>query len=169
MLGRAPIVDFDGTLARLDVAWAPLRSSLGVRRIDDLWARHDADAWDTVTGAERAAASTAEPVEAVLTLLERVEAVAVLTSNSERAVEAFLQRFPALEARVSAIVGRETLAGPKSSFDVFANGYGVCVGATARARGTEPVVYVGDMAYELEFANRLGARAYDVDDLERGR
>ena len=43
MLGRAPIVDFDGTLARLDVDWDGLRRSLGLGSLDDLWRRVDTD------------------------------------------------------------------------------------------------------------------------------
>jgi phosphoglycolate phosphatase-like HAD superfamily hydrolase len=166
MLGPAPVVDFDGTVARLEVAWAALREAAGVRRIDELWARGAPDAWADVTRAEEAAATVAAPVTAIITHLEAARAVAVLTSNAEASVAAFLARFPAVGRRVVAVVGRETLGGPKTDFDVYARGYQRCVDATASARGDGPVVYVGDMEYELEFARRLGATAIAVSTLE---
>jgi phosphoglycolate phosphatase-like HAD superfamily hydrolase len=166
MLGLAPVVDFDGTLARLDIAWQALRDRSGVVRIDELWQRDTADVWHDITEAETRAAAIAPPLEAVVVHLERVEAIAVLTSNSEASVSTFLRRFPDLERRVIRIVGRETLAGPKTEFTVFERGYQECVAATADARGSQPVIYVGDMDYELEFARRLGATAVAVADLE---
>jgi phosphoglycolate phosphatase-like HAD superfamily hydrolase len=176
MLGPAPVVDFDGTVAKLEIAWADLRERAGVRRIDELWTidRPDSwapdswapDPWADVTHAETAAATAAAPVDAVVRHLADCHAVAVLTSNAEAAVEAFLDRFPDLAGRVVAIVGRETLAGPKSDFATFERGYRLCVEATADARGDGPVVYVGDMDYELDFAQRLGATAIAVSTLE---
>jgi phosphoglycolate phosphatase-like HAD superfamily hydrolase len=166
MLGRAPVVDFDGTVARLEVAWGQLRQTAGVRRIDELWSRDEPDVWDGVTRAEAEAAAAAAPVEAVVRHLETAHAVAVLTSNAERSVAAFLERFPDLGRRVVTVVGRETLAGPKSDFEVFERGYRRCVEATAEARGDGAVIYVGDMDYELDFARRLGATAISVTTLE---
>jgi len=166
MLGLAPVVDFDGTLARLDIAWQALRDRSSVVRIDELWQRDTADVWLDVTEAETRAAEIAAPLEAVVTHLERVEAIAVLTSNAEASVRAFLRRFPDLDRRVVRVVGRETLAGPKTEFMVFERGYRQCVAATADVRGSQPVIYVGDMDYELEFARRLGATAVAVADLE---
>lgn len=165
MLGPAPVVDFDGTIARLEVAWAELRTVAGVQRIDELWARDTPNAWADVTTAEAAAASCAPPVASILSQLEAARAVAILTSNAESSVAVFLDRFPALSRRVVTVVGRETLAGPKTDFDVFTRGYETCVEATASARGDGPVVYVGDMEYELDFARRLGARAIAVSTL----
>jgi phosphoglycolate phosphatase-like HAD superfamily hydrolase len=167
MLGPAPVVDFDGTLARLQVAWAALRAAAGVRRIDDLWAHDDPERWSAVTRAEEEAAAAAAPVDAVLRHLGDTDAVAVLTSNAETSVLAFLDRYPDLRRRVAIVVGRETLAGPKTDFDTFERGFRRCVDATATARGDGPVVYVGDMEYELDFARRLGATAIDVTTLER--
>jgi hypothetical protein len=166
MLGPAPVVDFDGTLARLDVAWSALRRAAGVQRIDELWARSGVAVWDEITRAEALAANTAAALDAVLGPLEHTKALAVLTSNSQASVHAFLGRFPALEDKVKVVVGRETLAGPKTDFAVFTHGFRLCVDATATARDGGPVVYVGDMDYELEFAQRLGAVPISVATLE---
>jgi hypothetical protein len=57
------------------------------------------------------------------------------------------------------------MRGPKNNFGVFARGFTVCVEATAAARTDSSVVYVGDMAYELAFARRLGARTIDIEEL----
>jgi phosphoglycolate phosphatase-like HAD superfamily hydrolase len=168
MLGPAPVVDFDGTLARLEVPWPELRRAVGVdASIDELWSRADQRAWEAVREAEVAAATLAEPVMDVLLPLEDAQAVAILTSNSEQAVRAFLDRFARLDRRVAVVVGRETLGGNKKDFDVFSRGLARCVDATTAARGDEPIVYVGDAAYEIEFARRLGARAVSVAELER--
>jgi len=166
MLGPAPVVDFDGTLARLDVAWDVLRRTAGVQRIEELWTRSGVAVWDDVTHAETLAANTAAALDAVLGRLEDATALAVLTSNSQASVRAFLGRFPALDEKVTVVVGRETLAGPKTDFTVFTHGFRLCVEATATARDGGPVVYVGDMDYELEFAHRLGAVPISVATLE---
>jgi phosphoglycolate phosphatase-like HAD superfamily hydrolase len=167
--GPAPVLDFDGTLARLVIPWASLRAELGVGRIDELWDRPSAASWAAVERAEVLAAKSAEPVEAVVARCSSADAIAVLTSNSERAVRCFLARFTALEQKVRCVVGRETLAGPKSAFEVFARGFATCVDETADARGDGPVVYVGDMDYEIDFARALGAHAIPVRDIERAR
>jgi phosphoglycolate phosphatase-like HAD superfamily hydrolase len=169
-LGPAPIVDFDGTLASLPVDWPTLRERLKVTRIDDLWRRDDSvrrDAWSEVTQVEVTAAARAHPVDAMVHLLGRVEGFAVLTSNSSRAVERFLEDRTHLRGKVVAIVGREALAGPKSDLSRFSDGFARCAAATAPLRGRGDVVYVGDQTYELDFARRLGARAVDVAALER--
>jgi phosphoglycolate phosphatase-like HAD superfamily hydrolase len=167
MLGPAPVVDFDGTLAVLPVAWDELRRRLGVRRIDDLWSGGGGEkGWRWVTQAEVEGAATAQPVAPVISALAEAHAVAVLSSNSERSIWRFLQRFEALRAVVAAVVGRETLAGPKREPDVFIRGFHRCVEATMAARPTsEPVVFVGDEHYELQLARRLGARALHVDEV----
>jgi hypothetical protein len=163
MLGRAPIVDFDGTLTRLDVPWDELRSALAVARIDDLWARGDAGVWEIVGEAEVRAARSAEPLEPVYDELVGVDAFAVLTSNSAEAVRTFVRRFDDLAKRLVIVVGREALGGPKSDFATFASGFVTCVSETIPARADGDVVYAGDMAYELDFARRLGARPIRVD------
>jgi phosphoglycolate phosphatase-like HAD superfamily hydrolase len=162
-LGRAPIVDFDGTLARLAVDWAELREQLGVRSIDDLWSGPVAR-WHAVTAAETRAATRAEPVRAVVDALAPDAVVGVLTANSEHAVRAFLAGQPALAARVRAVAGRETLGGPKRDPRAFAAAFDALVAATAPARGGAPVVYCGDQTYELDLAAARGARAVLVRD-----
>ncbi|MCZ7528824.1 MAG: hypothetical protein M5U14_22075 [Acidimicrobiia bacterium] len=162
MLGRAPIVDFDGTLAALDVDWAGLRRTLGVARILDLWSEPGGGRWAVVDDAELRAATSAHPVSPVIGHLGAADAFAVLTNNCERSVWRFLERFDELAGRARAVVGRETLQGPKTDFTVFARGFATCVEATAPERGPEDVVYVGDQDYELEFASRLGARSLHV-------
>jgi phosphoglycolate phosphatase-like HAD superfamily hydrolase len=161
MLGPAPILDFDGTVARLQVDWAGLKQQLGIELISDLWGR-PSSAWDAVTAAEVQAAQAAPAVEPVLDLLVEVESFAVLTNNSSRAVHAFFDRFPLLRTRLVATVGREELRGPKTDFAIFRAGVDRCMAATAAARGGEGVIYVGDAAYELAFAERLGLRAICV-------
>jgi phosphoglycolate phosphatase-like HAD superfamily hydrolase len=169
MFGPAPVLDFDGTLARLVIPWPSLRAELGLERIDDLWERPSATGWATVEEAEVLAAASAEPVAAVLALCSSADAIAVLTSNSEHSVRRFLARFTRLDQKVRCVVGRETLAGPKSSFPVFARGFTACVTETAAVRGDGPVVYVGDMDYEIEFARALGADAISVAEVESAR
>lgn len=168
-LGRAPIVDFDGTLARLDVDWQELRRGLGVDRIDDLWSapggRDPAGrAWAEVTCAECAAAELAPAVEPMLEALTgpSVAAFAVLTSNSTAAVEAFCARYPQLALRLVLVVGRESLGGPKTDFGRFRAGLARCRTALSLLHGAGQAVYAGDQPYELEFARRLGARPIDV-------
>ena len=160
--GPAPILDFDGTLARLDVDWPGLRRRLDVRSIEDLWINANDRRWAEVTAAEVHAATVAHQVRTLDSLLAGVKYFAVLSNNSEVAVATFLDRFPDMRRRAAAVVGRETLGGPKSSFEVFESGYAHCLHALGRP--LRPM-YVGDQAYELEFAARLGAMAIDVASL----
>ena len=164
-LGPAPIVDFDGTITHLAVPWGDLRAQLRVDRIEQLWESENADAWAIVREAEIEAALFATPLEPVRARLEKASVFAVLTSNAEDAVAGFLRRFAALESRVSVVVGRETLAGPKHNYEVFQHGFLKCVNATASARAGEQIVYAGDADWELDFAQRLGAEAIDVHGL----
>lgn len=164
IVGPAPIVDFDGTLALLPLDWHALRERLGVRWIDDLWAGGE-DGWATVTEAECAAADVAPPVEPLVRLLSGAEAFAVLSANSEQAVRRFLDRFPDLSSRCRAIVGRESLGGSKRDPERFRSALDVCSEATAAERGGGEVVYVGDMQWELDLAASLGARPVDVATL----
>ena len=164
MTGRAPILDFDGTLAWLDVDWDGLRRRLGVTRIGDIWKADDPErGWAEVSAAETDAAATAQPVRPVLALIEDAANFAILSSNSVAAIGGFLERFPDLRARVAVVVGRETLEGPKSDFHVFERGYRRCLDALDNAEG---VTYVGDQAYELDFAARLGAEVVDAKTLD---
>ena len=165
MLGRAPVIDFDGTLARLAVPWSSVRVAVDVDRIDDLWGRRDQRGWSVVRAAELEAASSAEPVTATFEALAHTVAFAVLTSNSEDAVQRFLARFPTLLSRAAIVVGRERLGGPKTSFEVFSRGFAACRRGTAASRGHEPLVYLGDSEFELEFARRLGAVSRHVVEL----
>jgi phosphoglycolate phosphatase-like HAD superfamily hydrolase len=173
MLGRAPIVDFDGTLARLGVDWAGLRARLGLTSLDELWERVDASAdgwtddptWRAVTAAEIDAARVAEPVAPLVTALASCDGFAVLTGNSEAAVAAFLEITPRLRSLCLAVAGRETLRGSKRDQPAFARGFQRCVDATAAARAGAVPVYVGDLPWELTSARQLGAVAIDVTAL----
>lgn len=166
MLGAAPIIDFDGTLARLQVPWAALRAQLGVNRLDDLWGA-DPSGWAPIAEAEVAAAEVAIPIAGMLAQLEQSRGFAVLTNNSEAAVRAFLGRHPWLAERCAAIAGRESLGGPKQDPRHFLRGFELCAAATASFRGDEGIVYVGDLPWELSFARNLGAIAIDVVEVER--
>ena len=90
IFGRAPVVDFDGTLALLDVPWDDLRRELGVGGIIDLWSGAVEGGWQHVRDAEVAAAAVSEPVERAMRTLEDARAVAILSDNSEDAVRRFL-------------------------------------------------------------------------------
>ena len=162
ILGPAPVLDFDGTLARLPLDWAGVRRDLGVATVEELWARGDAAAWERLAAAEVAAAAVAEPVGALLAALGASRELAVLTGNSERAVARFLARFPALAARCRHVEGRESLGGPKRDPRRFAAALRRCAAATSAARGAAPLVYTGDAAWELELARGCGAVAVDA-------
>jgi hypothetical protein len=170
MLGRVPIVDFDGTLARLGVDWAGLRARLGLSSLDELWTAAsgegsgdlDGMAWRAVTEAEVAAARQAQPVEPMVAALVRCEGFAVLTGNSQAAVDAFLDQQPELRSLCLAVAGRETLRGSKRDPAAFSRGFRRCLEATEQVRGGDPLVYVGDLAWELAAARQLGALAIDV-------
>ncbi len=157
-LGTAPICDFDGTMARLDVGWADLRVRFGVRSIEELWLGERDDDWSIVTEAEITAAADAQPVEEVMDALACAERYAVLTNNDEGAVGCFLERFDKHAAKAVVIVGRRTLGGSKRDVDRFATGFHLCCTAL-QLPACDAAVYVGDGAYELEFAGALGARA----------
>jgi hypothetical protein len=166
-LGLVPIVDFDGTVADLPVDWPGLRRRLGVGRIEDLWAKGPdgvAGPWEEVTEAERNAAVLVRPLERMRAALAAVGGFAVLTSNSAAVVQEFCDRDPGLAAGLVTVVGREALKGPKTDFACFRAGFETCREATADLRGDDPVVYVGDQAYELDFARELGAKTIDASD-----
>jgi phosphoglycolate phosphatase-like HAD superfamily hydrolase len=164
MFGAAPLLDLDGTLVHLDVDWPRLRGRLGVLSIAELW-EGPADRWTLVTEAETSAALIGTPVLPVLKRLRRCLSFAVITSNSSAAALAFLDRYPDLARRCALVIGREQLGGPKDDRRRFKSAFDLCVSATATSRGVDPVVYVGNAGYELEFAAQLGARCCSVDDL----
>ena len=122
--------------------------------------RRDSAGWETVAAAEVRAAASSPPVEEVLRAIDAATAVAILTNNSEAAVAEFLKREPVLAAKVKAVVGRETLAGPKTDFEIFRTG--IHASRARRSAAPTPISYVGDMSYELDFARQLGATAVDV-------
>lgn len=161
--GLALVSDFDGTLADLRVDWPALRAQLEVKSILELWIR-GAGAWSEVTFAECAAAATARPVSVGHELALSSMACAVLTNNSELAVRRYLDRHPTLERRVCAVVGRESLDGPKNDETRFTSGFAQCVDALSERLGHVPTIvgYVGDQDYELEFARRLTSTVIDV-------
>ena len=130
MLGRAPIIDFDGTLTHLPVNWAALRSRLGVRTLSAV-APDRAAAWELVTQAEVAAATDAEVLVEVASALQSCIAFAVLTDNSESAVAAFLERHPSLARLCVLVTGRETLHASKRDPEAFERGFTLCLEATA--------------------------------------
>jgi phosphoglycolate phosphatase-like HAD superfamily hydrolase len=164
MLGPAPIIDFDGTLARLEIDWAGLRAGLCVSSMNDLWVQRDPD-WNLVTATEVRASKQATVVAETVAALEESAAFSILTANSERAVEAFFLSRAQLAARLAVVVGRETLDGPKLDPDCFHRGFARCVEATASARGESDIVYLGDDPRELVLARAEGALAYDVTQL----
>jgi phosphoglycolate phosphatase-like HAD superfamily hydrolase len=164
--GRALIADFDGTLADLRVDWAALRRRLAVTSIQDLWARGPG-AWDEVTAAECAAAMDASLVPGGAELALAAPAVSVLTNNSEMAVRAFLDRHPDLDRRVCAVIGRESLGGPKNDRARFTAGFARGLHAIHErvASTTIDVCYLGDQDYELEFARQLTGAVVDVREV----
>jgi phosphoglycolate phosphatase-like HAD superfamily hydrolase len=167
-LGGAVVSDFDGTLTNLEVGWNSLRETLAVDHIEDLWRDRGMQRWAAVTEAEVEAARTASPVPFVMDALRSVPAVAVLTSNDEAAVETFLDRWPELGSKVRVVVGRRTLGGPKTDFEIFSSGYSRCRDAIA-SHDTGQISYLGDQTYELDFARTLGAATFGVLDLDPTR
>jgi hypothetical protein len=157
-VGTALVSDFDGTLVALDIDWASLRRELEVSSILDLW-QPAGPGWSRVTEAE-VRASTSSPIVPVgfRTALD-FDAVAILTNNSEAAVAAFLARFPDLASRVVAVMGRESLGGPKNDQRVFSSGIDRL---TAILGPTRSFTYMGDQDYELEFASRYTRKILDV-------
>jgi len=162
--GRVLITDFDGTLVDLAVDWPALRARLGVQRIRDIWSRGDPQLLQAVTAAEREGAIAGHPVGPALDFVHGFERYAVLSDNSEVAVDAFLSGYPEIRARCEVVVGRESLGGPKRERDHFVDGIEICRRALAGAEGH--VVYLGDSDYELTFARELGLETVDVATLQ---
>ena len=54
----------------------------------------------------------------------------------------------------------------KTDFEIFSSGYARCCAAIA-AHDRPRIAYIGDRAYELDFARRLGAQPFDVTELDR--
>jgi hypothetical protein len=84
--------------------------------------------------------------------LARCEGFAVLTANSQEAVSAFLGRRPELQSLCLAVAGRETLRGSKRDPVAFSRGFRLCVDATEQIRRGDPLLYVGDLPWELTAA-----------------
>jgi phosphoglycolate phosphatase-like HAD superfamily hydrolase len=118
-----------------------------------------------VTEAEVAAARQAQPVDLMVSALARCEGFAVLTGNSQAAVDAFLDRRPELGSLCLAVAGRETLRGSKRDPAAFSRGFRRCAEATQKVRGGDALVYVGDLPWELAAARQLGALAIDVTEV----
>jgi phosphoglycolate phosphatase-like HAD superfamily hydrolase len=165
--GRGLITDLDGTLVRLAVDWPALRGRLGVERVADLWRRGDVHAFAGVAEAEREGAERGPVNAAAVAFACTFAAVAVLTENSEGAVHRFLARVPVLRERCVAVVGREMLGGSKRDTRRFADAVQRCRQALS-AHAAEPVTYLGDSAYELDFARALGLQAVDAAALGYG-
>lgn len=159
MLGPAPVVDLDGTVVRLPVDWSGLRRDLGVGSLRELTV--DDVRWAVVQQHEEAAADIATPLPIICAALAATVAFAVLTANSESSAWRALRR-AGIASRCAAVVGRRSLAGRKDDVDVFRRGLARCVTATADARAGEELVYLGDSAYELDYAARSGARTLSV-------
>ncbi len=162
--GRVLITDFDGTLVRLAVDWDDVRTRAGVRRIGEVWFSAGHEAFEIVAAAEREGALRGEDIAEAIEFAGGFDRFAVLSGNSRSAVEVFFDRNPLLRERCAAVVGRETLPGPKHEFEHFRRAVDVClqslgVGAAAG------VSYLGDSAYELDFARSLGLAAVDVSSL----
>jgi hypothetical protein len=155
LLGPAPIVDFDGTMAFLPVDWTALRRALGVGSVAELWTNGEPGQWATVTEAEFTAVSRARPIVATLDALAAARAFVVITDNDESVVAEFLSAYPALAAKTRAVFGRQSHGGPKRDREVFARAFSAArqwLGDIA----PDPV-YCGDQDYELDFARALGA------------
>jgi hypothetical protein len=161
MLGLTPILDFDGTITELPVDWSSLRRQLGIHQIVDLWER-DISSWTSVTEAEVAAAMISEPIRPIFDELSKIQRFAVVSSNSTICVRTFFDRFPAVGRRVGLIIGRDELGGPKTDFHRFARAVRQCAAALEYRGARGALTYVGNEAYELEFARRLGLRAVDA-------
>lgn len=167
MLGPAPILDFDGTLARLEIDWSELRAQLGVQTVNELWSTNEAD-WTLVTDFEIQASEVAHEIAPTVAALAHSSAFSILTANSERAVSVFMESRPQLAERLAIVVGRETLEGPKLDATCFHRGYQRCLVATASVRGSDRPIYLGDDPRELALASNEGAIAYNVTDLDGG-
>jgi phosphoglycolate phosphatase-like HAD superfamily hydrolase len=161
--GRVLITDFDGTLVKLAVDWPALRARLGVQRIRDVVTRGDPQLLHTLAAAEREGAIAGQPVEPALAFVRSFDRYAVLSDNSEIAIDAYLSGYPEIRARCDVMVGRESLGGPKSERDHFVDGLEICRRALG---GGEHVVYLGDTAHELAFARELGLETIDVATLQ---
>jgi phosphoglycolate phosphatase-like HAD superfamily hydrolase len=160
------VSDFDGTLLHLAVDWDALRRELGVERISDLWQGRQAE-FERVASAERTAAEVSPLNDAAIAAVLREPAFSVLTDNSESAVMVLLRRHDGLRGRCRRVVGRETLGAPKRHPDAFERGLRLC--ADAHGVAATDVIYLGDAAYELELAERFGARAVNVASVDAGQ
>ena len=79
-----------------------------------------------------------------------------LLNNSEQAVEVALARLPAIKEKLSLVVGRETLKGPKQNRSNF--NYGFKIALDSLPAIGHPTYYLGDQVYEFNFAKDLDAK-----------
>jgi|APSaa5957512535_1039671.scaffolds.fasta_scaffold21897_2 phosphoglycolate phosphatase-like HAD superfamily hydrolase len=155
-INTSAIIDFDETLMPLAVDWEGLRKYLNVSRLGDLWDRsHPLFEWEPVRQHEIEAAETSPFINHTLEVLKSVTSFAVLTNNSEQAVATALARLPEIEKKVSLIVGRETLKGPKQKRSNFDHGFKNALDSLSTIG--KSTYYLGDQDYELNFAKDLGA------------
>ena len=161
LLGPSTISDFDGTLINLDIDWAQLRNQLGINSLVELWTESP-DRWDLVTRAEVIAAGSSTFVTTVISEFHQVEELAILTDNSIHAVDAALERLPWLKERVASVVGREVLLGSKQDPAIFTKGFELATSSLSLSSNESFPTYVGDSAYELEYARKLGATVFGV-------
>lgn len=161
--GRALVTDFDGTLTELAVDWAAIRRDLGISRIGELW-RRGIEAFAPLTAAEVDGARDGIDRGGAMAFARTFETFAVLTDNSELAVQAFFERNPELQRRCVCVAGRESLAGTKHRRSVFRRGAAACLEALGVATGD--CVYLGDHPTELAYAAELGFRVVDAAALE---
>ena len=161
LLGPATISDFDGTLINLDIDWAKLRNQLGINSLTELWSE-SLDGWDLVTRAEVIAAGSSTFVTTVISELHQVEELAILTDNSIQAVDTALERLPWLKERVRSVVGREVLLGSKWDPAIFTTGFELATSSLLLSSSQSLPTYVGDSAYELEYARSLGSTVFEV-------
>lgn len=163
------ISDFDGTLCHLNVDWESVRQRFQMSSVEEGWTLTGSERdefWDFVTREEVQAVKDSEPVDRVVAWLESARIIVVLTNNSEVAVHEFLRRSDmSLAAKVVGVVGRETLRGSKRRQEVFTTAINECCSFVSGADPSK-ILYVGDMAYELEYASELGLLVSDARGTE---
>lgn len=158
--------DFDGTLMDLAVDWRALREELGVSDIGELWKRNDPAPFERVTAVETQGARLGRDNSVAIEFVRRAGRFALISGNSEAAIQTFLARHADLRDRCAVVVGRESLAGPKLDREIFKRGVGMCLAALQLADAGR-VTYLGDSHDELELARSLGFDAIDVATLAR--
>ena len=177
---RLLVVDLDGTLVSLDVAWDELRRELtdiarrggvspsgpGIRALMENAALPGFDAVRAemeaaLTAAEVAGAERPARNEALLEWLERPELprkFSILSLNSRSAVERAV-RATGLADRVDSVVAREDVAHGKPDPE------GLSLLARRSGLGAGSALLIGDQPTDRECARRAGAHYLDVADV----